>query len=151
MIHPRARGSPGSPLAPEPDACGHLPRHCGGSVARRRLRVADYRNILDESRAHCSARRIQDKGTGEPEHGQGHHRQGEAAGLAGPGEPPALAGRDRGSAGRGPPVPVQVSTVEPCRYKMEAWVRAEHTPRQFLGARKRETAFSGSLGRSSAS
>ncbi|HXE72792.1 MAG TPA: IS21 family transposase [Candidatus Nitrosotenuis sp.] len=108
--------------------------------------MVDYRNILDELRAHCSARGIQDKGLASRNTVKGIIDKVRPLGWLDPANPLPSPDEIAAVLGGTPPVPVRVSTVEPYRDKVEAWVRAGHTPKQIFGALKRETAFSGSLG-----
>jgi transposase len=115
-------------------------------VARRRLTVMDHQNILEELRAQSSARLIAEKGLASRNTVRSIVQKVAPLGWLDPGSPMPTPDEIRAVLGQEPPVPTIVSTVEPYRSKVEAWVQAGHTPKQVFRALKRVTAFEGSLG-----
>lgn len=115
-------------------------------MARRRLKLFDYRQILEELRSGSSARAIAQKGFASRNKVHAVRDTADELGWLAPGGPMPSAEEILG-AFPAPPVPVRVSLVEPYREKVTAWAEAGYSPSQIFQALKRDCkAFEGSVG-----
>ena len=113
--------------------------------------MIDYQNILEELRAHTSARQISEKGLASRNTVRAIIEVAEPLGWLQPGNQMPSPDEVRAVLGKEPPVPAQVSCVEPFRDKVTQWMAAGATPKQIWRALGRETTpegqeFRGSLG-----
>lgn len=115
-------------------------------MARKRFRVFDYVHILEELRAHASARELQRKGIASRNTVAEIIAATEPLGWLDRTNPMPSADEVREVLARPEPVPFRPSTVEPHREKVEELAAAGWAPLQIFRHLKRETSFNGSVG-----
>jgi transposase len=115
-------------------------------VARRRLRVIDYQRIIEELRDGRSARDLADRKVAS------RNKVRDIREIAGPlgwldsTVPAPLDEEIQRVLMREMALPKQISSVEPYRKDVEAWIKEGHSPQQIYQALRRQRNFQGSVG-----
>jgi len=115
-------------------------------MARKRLKLFEYQQILEQMRAGTSARTIALKGLASRNKVKSVREAAEAFGWLDP-TAPMPSPEDIMRVFPAPAVPVRESSLEPYRVKVKAWAEEGHAPKQIFRALKREEPqFTASVG-----
>lgn len=112
-------------------------------MARRRLRVIEYQNILEELRARSSARQIAERGLASRNTVRSIIEAVGPLGWLEPSHPMPTPEEVRVVLVKEPPVPVRISSVESHREKVTEWFEDGRAPKQIWRALEREAKSEG--------